>query len=176
MSGHSIPIKDTNNNRIGTLYHKERFTSMRGEFCGLGVYFLDANGIWKFGVADFNTDSLYPKWRQRWCDYAFSWGGFFGINDRYYKNPNHASDTFPTYCTDRTVEIYNQEGRFYENVPCGTTIMGDGLSTAGTNHGDYMRIVGYYLPNGTPVKRYGYYVKTGIYTNSTNTPVYGNWN
>lgn len=161
MSGSSIPVYSTNienNTKIGTLLHKERFAVTSSGPLAILIKFVNSSGSWVEGRLSANAAI------SDWCKYLFIPGA---IAARVFR-------------TDRTIDMYDSGGSYVRSFPAGTLVEPYTYTSAqnGTSHSDFLRIRGLYDSGQNPINAttYGMFIDCKIRYDSSNTPVYGNWN
>jgi hypothetical protein len=165
-TGQSIGVyKEWSDVKLGTIFPNERYTymtTMIEESGGGEVYikFRNASGQYIDGMCYIGSNDMLTKFSRPWSDFKF---GTITI----------AGNTGYTLNTDKNVAIYSTSGSYIMTLNAGSKVYTDKQSTAGASHPDWLFLYGY--------NRYGYpetqscFVNTGVASNSTNTPVYGNW-
>lgn len=165
MSGQIMNVYTAVNGKdvqIGRIYHKERFSYL-GKISYNGsteIKFLNSSGQYVNGYC-------WPGANQAndWINYAF----------------RHGFWPYIGFKTDAPVNLYGAGGTtdFRQTIPSGSFVVpcNNGYTEIGSTNNDWMRIREVVLPSGDLLSiDYGLFADCGIRRNSTNTPVYGNWN
>lgn len=159
MSGRKLTVVNSNGNKIGVLYHKERFTysfdlrTIRGRRYKK-IWFLNPHGHYVEGFL-LNSDPI-----KNWDEYEFS--GFLG---HYFK-------------IDRTTIIYDEHGNEHARAHAGDFCKLQNRCETGSTY-KYLGRLEWCIKKDDYVdfSRYrNYYIDTGVEKNSMNTAVYGDWN
>lgn len=152
-------LSNGNDIQIGRIYHKERFSCLgRIPYKGATeIKFRNSSG-------EFVVGYCWPDDNQAndWINYA----GFSQVWGR------------KCFNTDAKVTVRNSDGSPYGTIPAGSDVYpysGD-YTEIGSKYNDHMRVWGASLYGNKLDVPMGAYVDCGIRNNSTNTPVYGNWN
>lgn len=160
MSGTIMNVYATSGgtNLIGRIYHKERFSNLGPSGWATAIKFLNSSN-------QYVTGYCWPGTNQSkdWISYTY----------------RHGAYPYNGFYTDAPVSIYNSGGTFIRTIPAGSFVVptNGGYTECGSSHNDWMRIQHIQDPSGNPIScDYGYFADCKIRVNSTNTPVYGNWN
>ncbi|MDS0527258.1 hypothetical protein NNC19_16325 [Clostridium sp. SHJSY1] len=151
-----------NDVQVGRIYHKERFSCLgRIPYKGATeIQFLNSSGQYVTGYCWPDTNQAND-----WTNYRFS-SGIYPCSG---------------FMTDAPVGLYNSVGTFIKTIPVGSLVVlcNDGYTEIGSSNKDWMRIKHVVLPYASGLLSdvdYGAFVECKIRYNSTNTPVYGDWN
>ncbi|MDO5040117.1 hypothetical protein [Clostridium sp.] len=161
MSGKNINVVNSSGSKIGTLYHKERFT-YSFEYKTISgkrhkkIWFLNSSG--KFGEG-YILDSAPIA---NWMNYRF-----------------HNSTAGYHFKIDGKAQIYSPYGAPMDSLNTGCMVIPADDARTGDSMKQNLAIKKAYIPNGGGhfVRNLeGHFINTGVATSSTNTIVYGNWN
>lgn len=161
MSGTPMNVYATSGgeNLIGKIYHKERFSNLNPRGWATAIQFLNSSNQYVIGYCFPGTNQSMD-----WINYAF----------------HHGSEPYIGFYTDAPVNIYNSGGLFIRTIPAGCFLVptSDDYTEIGSSHTDWLRIREIIAPGASHYIScdYGFFADCKISSNSTNTPVYGNWN
>lgn len=160
MSGRSFNVVNSNGSKIGTLYHKERFTySWEWAFINgkdhKKIWFLNSSGNYVEGWLS-NDDPV-----RNWDEFLF---------------PNY--NYGPVLHIDRPTKIYNSAGQHAATAQAGDKCRLANRSQTGATHKDWGLLSCWLRQKENADFTYyrDYFIDTGVGKNSGNTAVYGNWN
>jgi len=165
---------------IGHIYPKERFTTINKsdrDVAANGEDIIRFRTSWgTFELGNPKPTELSTGYPQSNYDLFFiPWGQLsFGIRTGLAYSPDGNGLEFHI---DADVNVYFTSGDFMRTIPAGSLFFSDYATTSGYTHPEYMFGYGYSLPgDGSYVHASEMFIDTEIDLNSTNTPVYGDWN